>query len=45
MMSLEKRDVLAVYPRRKMECSEMDLEMAICIWKVFLREKTTWKIC
>ncbi len=23
-MSLEKRDVLAVYPRRKMECSEVD---------------------
>lgn len=39
MMSLEKRDVLAVYPRRKMECSEMDLEMAICILEGVLERK------
>lgn len=38
-MSLEKRDVLAVYPRRKMECSEMDLEMAICILEGVLERK------
>ena len=39
MMFLEKRDVLAAYPRRKMECSEADLEMAICILEGVLERK------
>lgn len=38
-MSLEKRNVLAAYPRRKMECSEADLEMAICILEGALERK------
>lgn len=38
-MFLEKRDVLAAYPRRKMECSEADLEMAICILEGVLERK------
>ena len=38
-MSLEKRDAVKIYPRRKIECSEVDLEMAICIMEGVLERK------
>lgn len=33
-----ERDVLEVYPSRKLECSEADLEMAICILEGVLQK-------
>ena len=38
-MSLEKRDVAEIYLRRKIACSEVDLEMAICIMEGALERK------
>lgn len=36
---IEERDLMEVYPPRKLECSEVDLEMAICILEGVLERR------